>query len=193
VAGAEPTYYWDTCLFLAWLKDEQRLTGEMDGVREIIERSKRKEVRIVTSVLTKVEVLSGRMPVGMDTLFSGLMKRIHPLSMDIKIAQVAHDLRDYYSNNRAQYGGKMLGTPDAVHLATAILYRVTEFHTFDNDGDAKTLGLLPLSGNVGGNRLTICKPQARNPQLDLRPVRGVFRPPLNPPTGPTTPSNTNGS
>jgi predicted nucleic acid-binding protein len=187
MAGAETVYYWDTCLFLAWLKDEERPSGEMDGVREIVERSQRKEVKIVTSVLTTVEVLSGKIPVGMDTLFSGLMKRIHPLSMDIKIAQVAHDLRNYYSNNRAQYGGKMLGTPDAIHLATAILYRVTEFHTFDNDGDAKTLGLLPLSGNVGGNRLTICKPQARNPQLDLRPVRGVSRP------APTTPSNPGGS
>jgi predicted nucleic acid-binding protein len=168
VAGAEPIYYWDTCLFLAWIKDEERKSGEMDGVREIIERSKRREVKIVTSVLTKVEVLSGKIPVGMDSLFSGLMKRIHPLSMDIKIAQMAHDLRNHYTEKRDLYGGKTLSTPDAIHLATAIIYRANEFHTFDQDGDAKHLGLLPLSGDVGGNRLIICKPQARNPQLDLR-------------------------
>ena len=69
MAGAEPTYYWDTCLFLAWIKDEERLSGEMDGVREIIERSKRREVKIVTSVLTTVEVLDSRLPVGLKTLF----------------------------------------------------------------------------------------------------------------------------
>lgn len=40
MAGAELIYYWDTCLFLAWIKDEERKSGEMDGVREIIERSK---------------------------------------------------------------------------------------------------------------------------------------------------------
>jgi hypothetical protein len=74
-------------------------------------------------------------------------------------------------------------------LATAILYRVTEFHTFDNDGDAKHLGLLPLSGNVGGNRLLICKPQARNPSLDLR--RSAQKAAL--PGLPTTPSNPGGS
>jgi predicted nucleic acid-binding protein len=193
VAGGEPTYYWDTCLFLAWLKDEQRPNGEMDGVREVIERAQRKEVKIVTSVLTKVEVLSGKIPVGMDTLFSGLMKRIHPLSMDLKVAQVAHDLRNHYVVNRAQYGGKILSTPDAIHLATAILYRVSEFHTFDNDGDAKHLGLLPLSGDVGGNRLTICRPQARNPQLDLRRPVQPFRPALNPPSGTTIPNNRDGS
>ena len=31
--GSDPLYYWDTCLFLAWIKDEERPTGEMDGVR----------------------------------------------------------------------------------------------------------------------------------------------------------------
>ena len=35
----------------------------------------------------------------------------------------------------------------------------------------KTLGLLPLSGNVGGNRLVICKPKARNPEFDLRKTK----------------------
>lgn len=168
MAGAEPIYYWDTCLFLAWIKDEERKSGEMDGVREIIERFKKREVKIVTSVLTSVEVLSSKLPVGMDTLFNGLMKRIYRLGMDSKVASLAHDIRDYYMVRTAEFGNKTLSTPDAVHLATAILYRVDEFHTFDNDGSAKSLGLIPLSGNVGGNRLTICKPKAKFPELDLR-------------------------
>lgn len=174
MAGVEPIYYWDTCLFLAWIKDEQRPTGEMDGVREVVERFKRREVKIVTSVVTTVEVLSGKIPIGMESLISGLMKRINRLGVDMKIAQVAHDLRNYYSINRDKYDGKILSTPDAMHLATAILHRATEFHTFDRDGDGKNLGLLPLSGDVGGNRLIICKPQARNPQLDLRKPRSAM-------------------
>jgi hypothetical protein len=40
--GPKPLYYWDTCLFLAWIKDEQR--SEMDGVREVIARQKRRDV-----------------------------------------------------------------------------------------------------------------------------------------------------
>ncbi len=94
--------------------------------------------------------------------------------MDIKIASVAHDLRDYYQTRKDEYGGKTLSTPDAIHLATGIIYRVTEFHTFDQDGDSKNLGLLPLSGNVGSNRLTICKPHARSPQLDLRKPKPIW-------------------
>ena len=140
----------------------------MDGVREIIERSKRREVRIMTSVLTSVEVLACKMPVGLGTLFSGLIKRINMQGMDTKVASLAHDLRDYYLSRPSEYGGKTFSTPDAIHLATAILYRADEFHTFDNDGSAKSLGLIPFSGNVGGHKLAICKPQAKNPGLDLR-------------------------
>jgi predicted nucleic acid-binding protein len=168
VAGDNPLYYWDTCLFLAWINDEQRKSGEMDGVREVIERHKRREVRLMTSVLTFVEALESKLPVGMKNLFEGLLKRVERIGIDSKCASLAHDLRNYYTIQAHENAGKMLSTPDAIHLATAILYRADEFHTFDNDGDARTLGLLPLSGNIGGHRLKICKPEARNPQLDLR-------------------------
>ena len=168
MAGTEPVYYWDTCLFLAWIKDEERPSGEMDGVREVIERTKRREAKIVTSVLTKVEVLESRLPAGMKRLVDDLMKRVNRVGMEIKVAGMAHDLRDYYASRSAEFVGKMLSVPDAIHLATAILHRATEFHTFDGGGSGKSLGLLQLSGNVGGHRLTICKPQAKNPSLDLR-------------------------
>lgn len=164
MAGNSPIYYWDTCLFLAWLKDEERRAGEMDGVRELIERARRRDVRLITSVLTTVEVLAAKMPAGMDTLFQNLMRRVNRQAMDIRVAQIAHDLRNHY----VAQGGKTLSTPDAIHLATAILYRADEFHTFDTEGSSRSLGLIPLSGNVGGHRLTICKPEAKNPQLDLR-------------------------
>jgi predicted nucleic acid-binding protein len=183
MAGTEPIYYWDACLFLAWIKDEERQTGDMDGVREVVERAKRREVKIITSVLTLTEVLESRLPAGMKGLIDGLMKRVNRVGMEIKIAKMAHDLRDYYMQRSAEFGGKTLAVPDAIHLATAILNRVTEFHTFDKGGIGKSLGLLPLSGNVGGHRLVICKPQAKNPQLDLR----------KPKPNTTTPSSPNGS
>lgn len=171
MAGADPTYYWDTCLFLAWIKDEQRNSGDMDGVREVIDRSKRREVKIITSTLTSVEVLQSRLPAGMERLFNDFMKRIQRIGVDSKIAAMAHDIRDHYQRNKEQNSGKLLTTPDAIHLATAIMYRSTEFHTFDDgkSGSSKNLGLLGLSGNVAGHRLTICKPHARNPGLDFGP------------------------
>jgi predicted nucleic acid-binding protein len=149
-------YYWDTCLFLAWLKDEERKVGEMDGVRDIIQRMKRRDARVMTSVLTMVEVLAAKIPVGIDSPFKDLLKRVSRQSMDIRVAALAHDLRNHYAMS-----GQNIETPDAIHLATAIQYRADEFHTFD----AK---LLALSGSVGGHKLIVCKPETRAPQLDLR-------------------------
>jgi predicted nucleic acid-binding protein len=165
--GSNPLYYWDTNLFIAWIQDEQRPTGEMDGLREVIERVRRREAMIMTSVITTTEVLQSKLPAGVATLVSGLMKRIQRKSMDTKIADLAHDLRDYYAIRSAQFDGKLLSVPDAIHLATAIFYRADEFHTFDSSNGRKSLGLLPLSGNVAGHGLKICKPTAKNPQLDL--------------------------
>jgi hypothetical protein len=83
MSGGSPLYYWDTCLFLAWLQDESRKSGEMDGVREFIERSKRREVRLMTSTITLVEVLSAKIPTGFDTLFANLLKRINRVAVEI--------------------------------------------------------------------------------------------------------------
>lgn len=151
-----PIYYWDTCLFLAWLKDEERKTGEMDGVRDIIQRMKRRDAKVITSVLTTVEVLAAKIPVGIDSPFKDLLKRVNRQSMDIRVASLAHDLRNHYATL-----DRSLKAPDAIHLATAIHYRVDELHTFDDQ-------LLSLSGNIGGHKLIICKPETKAPQLDLR-------------------------
>ena len=159
MAGANPLYYWDTCLFIAWLKDESRPTGEMDGVREIIDRSKRRDCRLMTSVLTSIEVLQATIPAGFDTHFTALLRRVNRVGLETKIAGVAHDIRNHYAVK-----GQKLETPDAIHLATAIIYRADEFHTFDH-------ALIAFSGNVAGHRLTICKPEAKSPQLDLRPAK----------------------
>ena len=50
--------------------------------REIIDRAKRREVKLMTSVLTFVEVLHAKIPVGVDALFNDLMKRINRVSID---------------------------------------------------------------------------------------------------------------
>jgi predicted nucleic acid-binding protein len=168
MAGGNQLYYWDTCLFLAWLKDEQRKSGEMDGVRELVARHKRRDVRIMTSVVTQVEVLQSKMPAGVGNIFKDFMRRISKIGVDTKIAGMAHDIRDYYAARADQHEGRILSTPDALHIATAIMFRADEFHTFDENGDAKNLGLIPLSEDVAGHKLKICKPKATFPELDLR-------------------------
>ncbi len=71
------------------------------------------------------------------------------------------EIRAFKAKTKKKDAIKSLSVPGAIHLATAIHYGATEFHTFDgkrkpgrNPG-----GLLTLDGNVGGHRLKICIPK----------------------------------
>lgn len=162
MAGTRSVYYWDTCIFLAWLKNETtRKSGELDAIAACLERFKKREISLVTSVLTMVEMTSAKIPAGTESMLEGVMQRPNftNVAVDLRVAKLALDLRNHYLA-QTSLGGKTLTVPDSLHVATAILYRVTEMHTFDEKNDAKqnSLGLIPLSGNVGGHNLVICKP-----------------------------------
>lgn len=163
MSGTKPIYYWDTCLFLAWINNETtRKPGEMDGVAGVLDRFRKREVSLITSVITLVEISSAKLPAGIGGLVEDVMQRPNftKLAVDIRVAKLARDLRNHYLDRAAQYGGKTLTLPDAMHVATAIIYRVNELHTFDGKDQPKinSLGLLPLSGDVAGHALKICKP-----------------------------------
>ena len=165
MAGSNLVYYWDTCVFLAWIKNEvSRKPGEMDGVREVINRLNKRQLSIMTSVLTITEISASKLPAGSDDLFEQVLQRpnVSKVSVDIKIARLARELRNYYITKNG-VDGLTLTVPDSLHLATAILYKPIEFHTFDerDNPKIKALGLLPLSGDVAGHNLTICKPMAQ--------------------------------
>jgi hypothetical protein len=69
-----------------------------------------------------------------------------------KVLTLSKEIREWNSK---------ISTPDAIHLATAILYEAEEFHTTDGGGKRKRAGdLIPLNGNVAGHRLRICIPRA---------------------------------
>ncbi|HBG30694.1 MAG TPA: hypothetical protein DDW98_08715 [Gammaproteobacteria bacterium] len=162
MAGTRPVYYWDTCLFIAWLANEQtRKAGELEAVFDGIAKLKRREVSLMTSVLTVVEITANKIPTGTESMLVEAMQRPNftRIAVDHRVARLAREIRDHYLS-RSQWGGKTVSVPDSIHLATAILYRATEFHTFDGK-DSKplnALGLLQLSGDVAGHSLTICKP-----------------------------------
>ena len=151
----KPTFYWDANIFLAWLKDENRKAGEMQGLSEVVSEVTNNRTSILTSVLTRGEILESSLPPNARDVFDLIFQRPNIVRADltIEIAQLGSRIRDYYNSEH-----KKLKLADAQHLATAIAYRVDEFHTFDED-------LIPLSGNVAGNKLIICKP---------KPIQGVL-------------------
>lgn len=160
--------YWDTCVFLSWLKAEVRPVGEMEGVRELVAKIHTNEINMITSVLTRAEILRSTLSDKAKELLDGVMKRrnVEEEGTDFKIWNIAHDLRDFYQN--VNDGLPTLTLADAVHLATAIHFKADVFYTFDKKDQKKRRALIPLSGNVAGHSLSIKEPNSKNLELPFK-------------------------
>jgi predicted nucleic acid-binding protein len=189
--GKDHIVYWDTCIFLAWMNDEQREAGDMEGLAKIASLVERAEVILITSAITRAEILYSKTPREAMKKYDTLLRRsnVVPQNVDIPIAKLTSELMDFYINSEFE-----LLTPDAIHLATAIHYNVAEFQTFDgvdlkqkcrNGNRYKQCGLLRLDGNVAGHPLKVLRPSADQYELTLTPLLplegGQFQ--LTPPNG----------
>lgn len=173
--GRDHIVYWDTCIFLAWMNDEKRPAGEMEGLSKIAELVERREVVLITSTLTRAEILQSKTTLDAMKKYDQLLRRVNVVShnVDIPIAKLTSELMDFYLKSEFE----ML-TPDAIHLATAIHYNSHEFQTFDgsdakrkprNKKRYKHCGLLSLDGNCGGHPLKIGKPSAAQFEISFPP------------------------
>lgn len=160
MSGSRTTVAWDSCVILSWLLGD-RSDHEMNGIEEYITRIEDGKLVLVVSILVDAEVLDSSLSDETRRRLEGFQRRsnVHRATPDPRIMELSGELRDYY--RREKHAGNidnMLGTPDSIHLATAIHYDVDEFHTFDDGGKGNSLSLLSLNGNVAGHRLTICRP-----------------------------------
>lgn len=171
--GDRTTVYWDACVILAWLKDENRPNGEMNGVTDVATKIHSGDYILIASTILKTEILDSSLTSEQAEKLVNFLKRdnVALLNVDDRIATLASDLRDYYKKQKDIDHKPMLATPDALHLATAIHYGVNEFHTFDRLDKPNGRALLPLNGDVAGHRLTIIKPSIPQQMLRLQ-----FRP-----------------
>ena len=156
-------YYWDACVYLAWLRDEQAYKSSLPSMKEIIRLNKERSNMIITSTITIIEVLESKLTADQEKAFRECFKSPkHALyDVDPPIADRARELRDYYV--RHPIGKRSLSTPDAIHLATALIHGADTFHTFDNgkskdDEGKKGIPLLDLKNKVAGHSLEIRTP-----------------------------------
>ncbi len=142
--------YLDTSVLLAWIKNENRPDREIAGVEYCIDRIESGEIKAITSVSTLIEICEGEIPPDKKAILDqtlGPRRSLEQVAVDQRIATLAQDIRTHY-----RLKGRRLELPDAVHLATAIRYRVDSLYTFDGDD------LLRLNGDIAGYPLVICKP-----------------------------------
>ena len=148
--------YWDTNIFLDWLKGTYQDPSYKDGIEEIVKKVEKHELILTTSIVTKIEVLGCTLSIPQWDTFELFFKsrKATYIYLDNRVAQRAHSIRNYYQKNPPK-----LGTPDVIHLATAINAKVSIFYT--NDGNH----LLGLNGDVAGYKLKIEIPKSDKPNL----------------------------
>jgi predicted nucleic acid-binding protein len=142
--------------------NEQRASvEETEGVRKLMKCIDDGEVRMITSELTRAEVLRCTLSADAQSKFDAVLQRrnVGVMNTDHFTWKLTHDLRDYYQAQKRNDRLRTLTVPDAVHLATALQYEVDIFYTFDEkNGPRGRRGLIPLNGDVAGFELKIIKP-----------------------------------
>lgn len=154
--------YWDSCIFISWLQDEQRTRPEeTQGIVEIVGQVQDQEANMITSVLTLAEVLDCELDDSGRLLLQQTLKRsnVNMVATDHRIWLLASEIRNYYQKHRGANKLRTLSVPDCVHLATAIKHEVDVLYTFDEETKSKKMrAMIPLSGDIAGHDLKIAKP-----------------------------------
>lgn len=151
---------WDTSVLIDWLKGIGN-QNRIRSIKSVIAEIEAKKYKLAVSTLVYVEVLECRMPEQAIKQFKEFMKNgdlVEVFAVDIRIAEKAQAIRNRTRNEKK----KMIKTPDAVHIATAIVSKAKQLHTFDD-------GILKLNGKdeVEGLVITACDMQDANRSLPL--------------------------
>jgi predicted nucleic acid-binding protein len=155
--GKLPTVYWDSSVWIAYLQDETtgRKPGELEGAKDMVAQADRGKLVIVTSVIGRIEVLATQLDAEGRDRFRKVFERraFQEPGVDRRVADVAAGIRE-----SALADGRKIKTPDAIHIATAIVYEIPKVHTLDDK-------LLAISGTPIVKSVIIEKPQADQNEL----------------------------
>jgi predicted nucleic acid-binding protein len=143
--------YWDACAWLGLLNGEG---DKLQALQHVWAKAQTGEIEIWTSAFCLAEVyrlkcegkwtaLEPENDAKIDNLFDQDFVKI--VQMDSEVARLAKQLLRTHE--------KLRKPSDAIHLATAVLWDIDQFHTYD-DGDL--LGLIVTTAN--GSAMNICKP-----------------------------------
>lgn len=165
MSGRTRSAYWDTCCFIAWLKNEKgHPPGTLDALDEQARLCDRGEFVIVTSAITITEVLKGVIGIKESDQFHKATRRRHlqVVACDQRIAGLASEIRnDIHATSKPGTLVKCT-TPDAIHLATAVKLAVDRMHTMDGVNGG---GLLRWNGHPAVHGLRIAVPFVDQPHL----------------------------
>lgn len=153
--------YWDSCIFIAYLKNEVRNDPlDMKGIDELVLLFDMGQVDIYTSTITIPEILQASIGEEVYKQFSLLYSKrnFHLIDVTRKIAEISQEIRSHYYIS----GKATVETTDSIHLATAVYCKCEKFYTFDgekNDHQGLLNLNLPLANHYD---LKILKPRPKD-------------------------------
>lgn len=171
--------YWDTNVFIYLFTNQPPEGYDLSGINYWKDKADKGEVVVVTSSLTFVEVMEGKLTPEQMTLFEKFMRdRVELKDAHVGVMRKAGELREHYyqewasrrkikaerrAEKQAQLSGERekyvsLCGPDAIHLATALIYGCTEFHTYDARRKKECIGLLNLALPAADAGMQITRP-----------------------------------
>ena len=179
-----PQYYWDSCVFIAYLNEDRVAYGStIDHLKQLVDEARSGACRLHYSPITIAEINKQKLKTAKYGDFSSFLRdfkgAVVPVTPDPNVMAVAAELRSLEYTKTG--GTRKLATPDAIHLASALAlvdtYRITldAFHTFDDGKNSNDLPLLsydqwcekcasdPLAQRV--IKMSRCKPLHPTPKL----------------------------
>ena len=156
MASGKPVYYWDTSIWIVYFNEGKQHPDVFDRLEEIVDMLKKRQATLLTSVLTRIELLQlHHGPEKLREYDAQLNRRnVHDVSITRSIATLASDYRNHFPTLRK---GRKLS--DAIHLATAVDAVVDEMHTTDADD------LLPCNGDAILRGTQVIRPVSASPKL----------------------------
>lgn len=156
-----PAYYWDACIFLEYLRNEQVSALKRQAILRILEQNKKGQNVIFTSAVSHLECLPKKLTgddVGREAVYKSMFgtRFFYDVPIDAQTIALARDIRDFYFKEADPKSGenhKMMGLGDAIHLAAAIIGGASEMHTRDGNKKRGNIPLLGLAERSPGGKI----------------------------------------
>lgn len=134
--GAPKLIAWDTCVFSSLFKREEN--KPLDEIRSIIESFESGKINLLCSIITYSELMVSFKGTPYESDFIKLSKRSNFLlvNVDARIAEKAAEIREksiQYNKSHKGLNSSKIKLPDALIIATSLLYRADEFNTHDSN------------------------------------------------------------
>jgi len=172
-------------MFYEVLGDEPVSAERRAATEQLMAANKKNENIICTSVACHLEVIPSKLTekdVDDERQYLNLFDHVHFVDIEIStnVLMLAREIKDYYFRPvKNGNSAKMMDTVDAIHLATAIINNVDEFHTRDDSSKGSKVPLVSLYTWSGKGKvcdrypLEIISPESPQGNLNLTGGRDV--------------------